>query len=221
MIRFVSATSSSHKTRIDASFLHPQALSRRSWLMRVPLLGLLADVKAWWNPLRIEEFDLTTPHRPAAIVSMLDEQLPSAAGITLADLTRPATGYVWSDGFTVSRLTVWHNGFRAMGTGAMIWEGPATRIRLRVAVGRWTAYAMLLFYLLWALGGVLALVGSVGTMVEGRFTIWLPVIGVGLLVGPLVIFALLAGRGEGKMPRSRESDFILAFLRDAIGAESV
>ena len=80
---------------------------------------------------------------------------------------------------------------------------------------------MLLFYVLWALGGVLALVGSVVTVVEGRFSIWLPVIGVGLLVGPLVIFALLAGRGERRMPRSRESEFILGFLRDAIGAELV
>ncbi len=189
--------------------------------MRVPLLGRLADVKTWWNPLWIEEFDLITPHRPAAIASLLDEQLPSVSGLSLADLTRRATGYVWSDGFTVSRLTVWHNGFRAMGTGAMVWEGPATRIRLRVAVGRWTAYAMLLFYLLWALGGVLALIGSIVTVVEGRFSIWFPVIGVGLLVGPLVIFALLAGRGERRMPRSRESEFILGFLRDAIGAELV
>ena len=217
----MSASSSARKARIDLSFLHPQALSKRSWLMRVPLLGRLADVKTWWNPLWIEEFDLITPHRPAAIASLLDEQLPSISGLSLADLSARAAGYVWSDGFTVYRLTVGYNGFRAMGTGAFVWEGPATRIRLRVAVGRWTAYAMLLFYVLWALGGVLALVGSVVTVVEGRFSIWLPVIGVGLLVGPLVIFALLAGRGERKTPRSRESEFILAFLRDAIGAELV
>ena len=213
----MSATSGSRRARIDASFLHPQALSKRSWLMRVPLLGRLADLKTWWNPLWIEEFDLITPHRPAAIASLLDEQLPSVPGLAFAGSR--AAGYVWSDGFTVYRLTVGHNGFRAMGTGAIVWEGPATRIRLRVAVGRWTAYAMLLFYLLWALGGVLALVGSIATVAEGRFSIWFPVIGVGLLVGPLVIFALLAGRGERKMPRSRESEFILAFLRDAIGAE--
>ncbi len=186
----MSATSGSRRARIDASFLHPQALSKRSWLMRVPLLGRLADVKTWWNPLWIEEFDLITPHRPAAIASLLDEQLPSVPGLAFAGSR--AAGYVWSDGFTVYRLTV---------------------------VGRWTAYAMLLFYLLWALGGVLALVGSIATVAEGRFSIWFPVIGVGLLVGPLVIFALLAGRGERKMPRSRESEFILAFLRDAIGAE--
>ena len=189
--------------------------------MRVPLLGRLADVKTWWNPLWIEQFDLITPHRPAAIASLLDEQLPSISGLSLTDLSARAAGYVWSDGFTVYRLTVGYNGFRAMGTGAFVWEGPATRIRLRVAVGRWTAYAMLLFYVLWALGGVLALVGSVVTVVEGRFSIWLPVIGVGLLVGPLVIFALLAGRGERRMPRSRESEFILGFVRDAIGAELV
>jgi hypothetical protein len=215
----VSATSSPRKARIDLSFLNPQALSRRSWLMRVPLIGSLADVKTGWNPLWIEEFELITPHRPAAIVSLLNEQLPS--GLALIDPTRRAAGYVWSDGFTVSRLTVGHNGFRAMGTGAMVWEGPATRIRLRVAVGKWTAYAMLLFYLVWAFGGLLAIVGSVVTLVEGRFIIWLPVIALGLLVGPLVIFALLAGRGARTLPRSRESEFILAFLRDAIGAESV
>jgi len=189
--------------------------------MRVPLIGSLADVKTWWNPLWIEEFELITPHRPAAIVSLLNEQLPSVFGLSLADATRRAVGYVWSDGFTVSRLTVGHNGFRALGTGAMVWEGPATRIRLRVAVGKWTAYAMLLFYLVWAFGGVLVIVGSVVTLAEGRFMIWLPLIALGLLLGPLVIFALLAGRGGGKVPRSRESEFILAFLRDAIGAESV
>ena len=188
--------------------------------MRMPLLGHLADVKTWWNPLWIEEFELITPHRPAAIVRLLDEQLPS--GLALADLTgRRAAGYVWSDGFTVYRLTVGHNGFRAMGTGAITWEDLASRIRLRVAVGRWTAYAMLVFYLFWAVGGVLALVGSVVTVIEGRFSIWLPVIAVGLLVGPLVIFALLAGRGERRVPESHESEFILAFLRDAVGAESV
>jgi len=189
--------------------------------MRVPLLGRLADVKTWWNPLWIEEFDLITPHRPSAIVTLLDEQLPSVPGLAFASLTGwRAAGYVWSDGFTVYRLTVGHDGFRAMGTGTIMWKDLATRIRLRVAVGRWTAYAMLLFYLLWALGGALALVGSVVTLVEGRFNIWLPLIAAGLLVGPLVIFALLAGRGE-RSPRSRESEFILSFLREVIGAESV
>jgi hypothetical protein len=169
--------------------------------------------------LWIEEFDLITPHRPAAIASLLNEQLPSIPGLAYGGSR--AAGYVWSDGFTVFRLTVGHNGFRAMGTGAIVWEGPATRIRLRVAVGRWTAYGMLLFYLLWAVGGVLALVGSIVTIVEGRFSVWFPLIGVGLLVGPLAIFALLAGRAEPRIPGSRESQFILGFLRDAIGAELV
>lgn len=189
--------------------------------MRVPLLGRLADVRTWWNPLWIEEFDLITPHRPAAIVSLLDEQLPPVPGLALADLAGwRAAGYVWSNGFTVYRVAFGHNGFRPMGTGAMTWEGVATRIRLRVAVGRLTAYGMLLFYLFWAFGGALAVVGSVVTLVEGRFSIWFPVLAVGILIGPLVMFALLAGRGERTMPRSRESEFILAFLQDAISAES-
>lgn len=190
--------------------------------MRVPLLGRLADHKTWWNPLWIEEFDVIAPHRPAAIQSMLDEQLPPVPALALADLTGwRAAGYVWSEGFTVYRVTIGRNGFRAMGTGTLTWEGHATRIRLRVAIGRLTAYAMLLFYLFWALAGVLALVGSVVSVLEGRFSIWLPVIAVGLLGGPLVIFGLLAGRAERGMPRSRESEFILAFLRDAIGGESL
>jgi hypothetical protein len=188
--------------------------------MRLPLVGRLADVKTWWNPLWIEEFDLVTPHRPAALVSLLDEQLPPVPGLALADRTGwRAAGYVWSNGFTLYRVTFWHNGFRAMGTGAMTWEGVATRIRLRVAIGRLTAYAMLLVYLLWGFGGVLALVGSVVTFVEGRFSVWFLVIAFGLLVGPLVIFALLAGRGGRTEPQSRESEFVLSFLRDAIGAE--
>jgi hypothetical protein len=188
--------------------------------MRLPFLRSLADVKAWWNPLWIEEFDLITPHRPAAIVSMLDEQLPSVPGLLGKPERSRAGGYVWSGGFTVYRVTVAHSGFRAMGTGTMIWEGIATRIRLRVAIGRWTAYAMLLFYLFWALGGVLALVGSVVIVVEGRFSAVLPLIAASLLVGPLFILALVSGRGERRLPRSRESEFILLFLRDTIGAES-
>ena len=216
----MTAGSSSRKVRIDASFLNPQAISRRSWLMRLPFLGRLADVKAWWNPLWIEEFELVTPHRPAVVASMLDERLPSVPGLALWDLAGwRAAGYVWSGGFSLYRVTVSGNGFRALGTGIVTPEPPVTRIRLRVAIGRWTAYALLLFYFVWGLFGALALVRSVGTFFEGRFNVVLLVIALGLLIGPLVLFALLAGRGDQKTPGSRESEFILAFLRDAIGAE--
>lgn len=188
--------------------------------MRVPLLGRLAAVKAWWNPLWIEEFELVTPHRPAVVASMLDERLPSIPGLALWDLSGwRAAGYVWSGGFTVYRVPILSNGFRAMGTGIVTWEAPVTRIRLRVAIGRWTAYFLFLWYLTWALGGSLALVGSIVTFAEGRFNVVLLAIAIGALLGPLVIFALLAGRGDQKTARSYESAFILGFLRDAIGAE--
>lgn len=216
----MSASSSSRKVRIDASFLNPQAISRRSWLMRLPLLGRLADVKAWWNPLWIEEFELVTPNRPAVVASMLDERLPSVPGHAIWDLSGwRAAGYVWLGGFTVYRVAIPSNGFRAMGTGTVTWEAPVTRIRLRVAIGRWTAYFLFLWYVMWAIGGSLALVGSVVTFVEGRFNILLPAIAFGALLGPLVLFALSAGRGDQKTPRSHESEFILAFLRDALAAE--
>jgi hypothetical protein len=188
--------------------------------MRVPLLGRLANMKAWWNPLWIEEFELVTPHRPGAVASMLDERLPSVPGLAMWDLTGwRAAGYVWSGGFTVYRVAVPSNGFRAMGTGIVSWEAPVTKIRLRVGIGRWTAYALFLWYLMWAIGGAFALVGSVVTFFEGRFNIVLPAFALGSLIGPLVLFALLAGRGDQKSPRSQESEFILAFLRDAVGAE--
>jgi hypothetical protein len=187
--------------------------------MRLPALQALAGTKAWWNPLWIEEFDLLTANRPAVCEGLLDERLPSVSVLALASGRDTAAGYVWSGGFTVYRLTPWSNGFRAMGTGTMQSGGPVTRIRLRIAVGRWTAYALALFYLVWAIGGVLAIVGTVVTFSEGHFNGVLPLLALGLLFGPLVIFALIAGRGEAKASRSRESDFILAFLRDTIGAE--
>jgi hypothetical protein len=187
--------------------------------VRLPGLRALAGTKAWWNPLWIEEFELLTPNRPAVCEGLLDERLPSIQLLALADGRAGVGGYVWSGGFTVYRVTPWSNGFRAMGTGTMHSGGPVTRIRLRVAVGRWTAYALALFYLVWAIGGLLAVVGTVVTFSEGRFNVVLPLVALGLLLGPLVIFALIAGRGGGKASRSRESDFILAVLRDTIGAE--
>jgi hypothetical protein len=185
------------------------------------VLRALVGKKAWWNPFWIEEFDLLTPNRPAVCEGLLDERLPAMQILAIGDGRAAAAGYVWPEGFTVYRVTPWGNGFRAMGTGTMHSVGPVTRIRLRVAVGRWTAYALALFYIVWAIGGLLALVGTVVTFSEGRFNGVLPLLALGLLLGPLVIFALIAGRGEGKTSRSRESDFILAFLRDTIEAEVV
>src|SRR5690242_1318283 len=119
----------------DLSWLHPQALSVRSWLVRMPGLRSLSHRASWWNPLWIETFELLSANRPKVCEELLDAALPRMPGVPGRAWVR---GYVWRGGFTIYRVTPWANGMRAMGTGTIRESGVATRIAFRVALGRYT-----------------------------------------------------------------------------------
>ena len=90
---------------VDLSFLNPQALRRRSWLLRLPLLRELGSRAASWNSLWVETFELVTPQRPEVCEKLLDDALPRWP----VPNQRWIAGYVWRGGFTIYRLTVWRN----------------------------------------------------------------------------------------------------------------
>lgn len=184
--------------------------------MRLPGIRRLGSANAWWNPLWIEEFELITPNRSAVCERLLAEKLPPVG--LLAVVRRSAfTGYVWSGGFTVYRVPPWHSGWRPMGTGTLTDTGPFTRISLSIAIGRWAAYGFAGVIVVFVGGAVL----SAATAVQGRFEGALLAGVLALTVGPLMFFALSAGRGERDAPHSRESALILSFLQETLGAQIV
>jgi hypothetical protein len=69
----------------DISAVHPQALSERSWLVRVPGLRSLTRHAAWWNPLWVETFELVTANRAEVCEDLLNAALPSLPEFPAAD----------------------------------------------------------------------------------------------------------------------------------------
>jgi hypothetical protein len=141
---------------------------------------------------------------------LLNEALPRVAVLP------GMRGYVWRGGFTIYRASLWHSGFRAMGTGHFEDTGPLTRIKFRVGLGRFQAYALAIYALLF--GGIaLAAIPATLARASNDSALVLPILVVVTLITPV----LLAGRmpkSDGQ--RSEEADRLLTFLRQVIGAEA-
>ena len=197
---------------VDLSFLNPQALSRRSWLLRLPLLRELGSRAASWNSLWVETFELVTPQRPEVCEKLLDDALPRWP----VPNQRWIAGYVWRGGFTIYRLTVWRSSFRAMGTGELSSDRGMTHVHFRVGSNRLGIYALALLSVLFVLAG-LAMLASV---FRGGAPVPFAVIGIVLMALPIAMF--VAGgrslRRDGR--RSEEADRLLDIVADVIGAES-
>jgi len=198
---------------VDLSFLNPQALSRRSWLLRVPFLRALGSRAAPWNSLWVETFELATPQRPEVCERLIDDALPR----WLLPNQRWIAGYVWRGGFTIYRLTAWHNSYRAMGTGELSSDRGITHIRFRVGLNRLGVYALALLAVLFVLAGVGMLVG----VLRGGAPLLFAAIGVVMMSLPAAMF-IAGGRSVGPDGRrSEEADRLLAIVADLVGAEEL
>jgi hypothetical protein len=198
---------------VDLSFLNPQALSRRSWLLRLPLLRALGSRAAPWNSLWVETFELTTPQRPEVCEKLIDAALPR----WLMPNERWIAGYVWRGGFTIYRLTAWHNSYRAIGTGELSSDRGMTHIGFRVGSNRFGIYALALLSVLFVLAGV----GMLASVLRGGAPLPFAVIGVVMMSLPVAMF-IAGGRSVGPDGRrSEEADRLLDIVADLIGAEEL
>jgi len=198
---------------VDLSFLNPQALSRRSWLLRLPFLRALGSRPAPWNSLWVETFELTTPQRPKVCEELIDDALPR----WLMPNQRWIAGYVWRGGFTIYRLTAWHNSYRAMGTGELSSDRGTTHIRFRVGLNRLGIYALALLSVLFVLAGV----AMVASAFRGGAPLPFAVIGAVVMALPVAMF-IAGGRSVGPDgKRSEEADRLLDIVADLIGAEEL
>jgi hypothetical protein len=126
-------------------------------------------------------------------------------------------GYVWRGGFTIYRLTVWNNSFRAMGTGALSSDRGVTYIHFRVGSNRFGIYALAVFGVLFVLAGV----GILASVARGSTQLPFGVIGVVFMAIPVALF-ISGGRSlrhDGR--RSEEADRLLEIVADVIGAEEL
>ena len=161
----------------------------------------------------VETFELVTTQRPDVCEKLIDDALPR----WLLPNQRWIAGYVWRGGFTIYRLTVWHNSFRAMGTGTLSTERGVTQIHFRVGSNRLGVYALALLSVLFVLFGVAMIVATVRGAAPAPFA----VIAVVIILIPLALFT-----GAGRNPahdgqRSEEADRLLEIVAELLGAEEV
>ena len=198
----------------DLSFVIPQALSPRSWILRVPFIRPLGAKPAWWNGLWVETFDLVTNERPESCLKLLDAVFPKWPGIWGP---RGVRGYVWRDGFTIYRLMTFGGGVRPMGTGTFAATRGVTHVAFRVGANRIGVYVGLVFSVFLATLGVLMFVLALSGRVAPFWAAF------AMLVVLIPLFTLvMPGRRlstDGRM--SEESGALLAILEDVIGAREL
>jgi hypothetical protein len=197
----------------DLSFLNPQALSRNSWILQVPPFRGLGSRAASWNSLWVETFDLVTPERPEVCEKLIDDALPR----WLLPNQRWIAGYVWRGGFTIYRLTAWHNSFRAMGTGTLSSESGVTQIHFRVGSNRLGVYALALLSALFVLFGVAMIVATVRGSTPAPFAL----IAVVIILIPLALFVAAGRKPARDGERSEEADRLVEIVADLLGAQEV
>lgn len=199
---------------IDLSFLNPQALSRESWLVRLPGLRTLGTTPASWNAFWVETFDLVTNERPSSCEQLLDEAIPRWNGVPNP---YDIAGYVWHGGFTITRATMWRNGFRAVGTGRLAFDRGVTHVRFRVGTRRATAYVIAAYALMFGVGGVAVFIDSI----VGTQPMSTGLIGAVMALTPLALF-VFAGRTLSRGERrSEEARWLLGTLEKIIGTQEL
>ena len=198
---------------VDLSFLNPQALSRRSWLLRVPFLRALGSRAAPWNSLWVETFELTTPQRPEVCEKLIDDALPR----WVMPNQRWIAGYVWHGGFTIYRVPPWHSSYQAMGTGELSSDRGMTHIRFRVGSNRIGIYTLALLSVVFVLAGL----GMLASAFRGVAPLPFALIGAVVMSLPAAMF-IAGGRSVGPDGRrSEEADKLLAIVADLVGAEEL
>jgi hypothetical protein len=144
---------------------------------------------------------------------LIDDALPR----WLMPNERWIAGYVWRGGFTIYRLTAWHNSYRAIGTGELSSDRGITHIRFRVGSNRFGIYALALLSVLFVLAGV----GMLASVLRGGAPLLFAVIGVVMMSLPVAMF-IAGGRSVGPDGRrSEEADRLLDIVADLIGAEEL
>jgi hypothetical protein len=195
-------------------------LARDHAPMRLPPLQALARTRHRLNPFFVEHVTLRSPYRPEWCRTELERVLlpapyiPGPAGAM--------TGLVAGDRFTLRRVTLWHDGGRPLASGTLESAEPGTLIAMRVAppaVAVYVAFAMAIWF-----GGFILVALIAGLLSQPLVTL--------LVLGAVAVavFVLVVVGGALKRLAERlgmhfvdvaESDRIVEFLHDALGADVV
>jgi hypothetical protein len=195
-------------------------LAREHGPMRLPPLQALARKRHRMNPFFVEHVTLRSPYRPEwcraelARVLLPVPYIPGPGGAM--------TGLIAGERFTLRRVTLWHEGGRPLASGTMEDAEPGTLIRIRVAPPAVAIYAGFVAAI-W-FGGFMLIMLIAGLRSQPLLT--LLVLG---LVAVATFLLIAVGRGITRLAalvgvhfvEVPESDRIVQFLRDTLGADIV